>query len=170
MLRISKLADYGTVVMAVIAREPSQGFSAKTIASKTHVSLPTVSKLLKQLTHSGLLTSQRGVKGGYRLGKPAKDISLTDILMAIEGDLSLTECSHGTGLCTVEEFCVIRHNWQTISQMIKKSLSNIYLSHIAYPVSPSLRAQRAKQSRKISGLLHPSRKALGFATTASRKN
>src|ERR1700722_939699 len=114
MLRISKLADYGTVVMAVIAKEPSEGFSAKTIAQKTHLSLPTVSKLLKRLTHYGFLSSHRGVKGGYCLAKPAKDISLTDILIAIDGDLSLTECSHKTGLCTVEEFCTIRHNWQTI--------------------------------------------------------
>jgi FeS assembly SUF system regulator len=133
MLRISKLADYGTVVMAVIAREPAQGLSAKTLANKTHVSLPTVSKLLKRLTQYGLLISQRGAKGGYRLSKPAKDISLTDILMAVDGDLSLTECSHGAGLCTVEEFCVIRHNWQMISHMIKKSLGSIYLSQIAYP-------------------------------------
>lgn len=135
MLRISKLADYGTVVMGVIAREPSEGFSAKTIANKTHLSLPTVSKLLKRLTRYGLLISQRGAKGGYRLAKPAKHISLTDILMAIDGDLSLTECSHGAGLCNVEEFCVIRHNWRMISQMIKKSLSNIYLSQIADPLS-----------------------------------
>jgi FeS assembly SUF system regulator len=138
MLRISKLADYGTVVMAVIARGPTQGFSAKTIANKTHVSLPTVSKLLKHLTHYGLLTSQRGTKGGYRLAKPAQNISLTDILTAIDGDLSLTECSHGSGLCSVEEFCVIRHNWQVISQTIKKSLSNIYLSQIAYPFKGNL--------------------------------
>ncbi len=138
MLRISKLADYGTVVMAVIAREPTQGFSAKTIANKTHVSLPTVSKLLKHLTHYGLLTSQRGTKGGYRLAKPAQTISLTDILTAIDGDLSLTECSHGSGKCRVEEFCVIRHNWQVISQTIKNSLSNIYLSQIAYPFKGTL--------------------------------
>ena len=130
MLRISKLADYGTVIMAVIAKNPDHDWNAKIIAEKTHIRLPTVSKLLKRLTQFGLLSSRRGTKGGYRLAKPAEAIALTDILTAIEGEVSLTECSNHTGSCQVEAFCIMRNNWQIISQKIQQSLSHIYLSQM----------------------------------------
>ena len=68
MLRISKLADYGTVIMVYLAKHPQQLCNARDIALHTHLTVPTVSKLLKRLTAAGLVRSVGGVAGGYRFG------------------------------------------------------------------------------------------------------
>lgn len=127
MIRVSKLADYGTVIMAYMARMPSSSFTATEIASGTHVSLPTVSKLLKLLTRARLLTSQRGAHGGYILAKSIEQISLADIINALDGEVALTECSHKKGECIVEKNCAIRHQWRNISSVIYDVLQKINL-------------------------------------------
>ena len=104
MLRVSKLADYGTIIMVYLA---STQFpcSAREIARNTHLSLPTVSKLLKRLTKVGLLFSVRGANGGYELGKSAQDISLAEVIYAIDVPKGLTECSHSE--CFLQKVCKI---------------------------------------------------------------
>src|SRR5580658_7091888 len=83
MLRISKLTDYATVILARLAAEPAQRFTAAQIAAETHLAAPTVSKLLKQLHRQGLVASTRGSAGGYLLARPASDISAAQILDAL---------------------------------------------------------------------------------------
>lgn len=136
MLRISKLTDYGTVVMAYLATHSGQGHAAKEISESTHIALPTVSKLLKLLAKSGLLVAQRGAKGGYSLAMPAKNISLAQIINSLEGDIALTACSHSNGLCAVEKQCAIRSNWRTISDVLQETLSAISLIQIIKPIAP----------------------------------
>lgn len=130
MIRISKLADYGTVVMAYLARKPELSHNAKDIALATHIALPTVSKLLKALARAQLLTSQRGAKGGYLLAQTANAISLADIISALDGGVALTECSQGKGLCAVEHNCSIRRNWRNISSVISDVLEKIHLTEM----------------------------------------
>lgn len=136
MLRITKLTDYGTVVMAYLASHPEGDHAAKEIAEQTGISLPTVSKLLKLLAGKGLLNAQRGVKGGYRLAKPTHEISLAQIVHALEGDIALTACSHGNGKCAVESQCALRSNWRTISDVIQETLSAISLLQMVHPIAP----------------------------------
>ncbi len=69
MLRISRLTDYATVILASLAGGSLA--SAAEIAERTHIGLPTVSKLLKELQHAGLVRSMRGARGGYQLARPA---------------------------------------------------------------------------------------------------
>ena len=108
MLRMSKLADYGTVVMTCIARMPGRRLSAAEIAETVGLEVPTVSKLLKLLLRAGLLTSQRGARGGYGLSRAPEEISAAAIIAAIEGyPLGLTECSSMPGLCTRELSCAV---------------------------------------------------------------
>ena len=134
MLRMSKLADYGAIVMTYIAQQPERLLSAGDIAEAVRLELPTVSKLLKQLTHAGLLASRRGVAGGYRLARPAEAISVADILDAIEGrPMGLTECSSTPGLCTRELHCAVRANWQRISGAIRHILAEVTLAELAAP-------------------------------------
>ncbi len=130
MIRISKLADYGTVVMAYFARKPDLFHTAKDIAQATHVALPTVSKLLKMLARANLLNSQRGAKGGYLLARTATTISLADIINALDGDVALTECSQGKGICAVEHNCTIRKNWRDISSVIHDVLAKMPLQEM----------------------------------------
>lgn len=132
MLRISKLADYGTVIMAYFAKN-KQLFNAKEIAQQTHLSVPTVSKLLKKLTKANLLVSERGVDGGYRLQRDPKLISVAEILYAIEEDPGLTECCVHEGHCTFETVCGVKGNWGLISQAVQRALKTVSLADLASP-------------------------------------
>jgi len=135
MLRMSKLADYGTLVMTYMAQEPQQVRSALEISSAVGLELPTVSKLLKSLLRANLLLSQRGAKGGYMLARQPGRISLVEIIDAIEGYLmGLTECGSIAGLCTRESACSVRANWQRISQMIRSALEQMTLLELARPL------------------------------------
>lgn len=134
MLRLSKLADYGTVIIVHLAhRQPTQ-LSAKEIANEIHIPLPTVAKILKLFTHAGLLTSTRGAKGGYTLARDADDISVTDIIQAVDGATGLTECSIHVGECQIETVCQLRSNWQLINNVVNQALSNITLKQLAQPM------------------------------------
>lgn len=134
MLRISKLADYATLVMVHLARTDAQLQNAKEVAVMNNLAVPTVSKLLKLLATSQLLVSQLGAKGGYNLARSANEISLAQIIQAVEGGHSgLTECSHQAGECALEDVCAIRDNWQVISHAIMGALDNVSLAQLAKP-------------------------------------
>ena len=128
MFRVSKLTDYGTVMMTYLAREPNRVCNARDITLHTHVALPTVSKLLKLLTRHNLLISHRGAKGGYSLARSPEEISIAEIIDALEGDLALTECSHMEGECAIEDWCAIRGNWQLINRAVHNALRDISLA------------------------------------------
>ncbi|MBB72394.1 MAG: SUF system Fe-S cluster assembly regulator [Legionellales bacterium] len=134
MFRISKLTDYSTVVMACLAQSPGEKRNARDITEQTHLALPTVSKILKILTKAGLLVSHRGAAGGYSLSRAPEDISIAEIITAMEGGLGLTECGEQAGLCDYEELCAIRGNWHSISHMIHDSLQKISLADMAKPM------------------------------------
>lgn len=132
MLKINKLADYGLVVMSCLAHQ-STPLNARAVAESTHLSMPTVKKVLKLLAKAGLLSSLRGTQGGYALARPAEFISLARMLEALEGDMSITDCAQGPGLCSVEHFCGIRHNWKLINQLFQQTLNMITLADMLKP-------------------------------------
>jgi FeS assembly SUF system regulator len=142
MLRISRLTDYATVVLATLACEPDQRHTAASLAGRTRLGAATVSKILKQLQRSGLVVSSRGVHGGYRLGKPAQNISAAAILDALEGPLALTDCSAGSGQCEIENSCRVGRSWRRVNLAIRRSLYDVSLAQLAgleqeaQPLSP----------------------------------
>lgn len=131
MLRISKLADYAILVMVELARDEGRVTSAQALAERAHVELPTASKVLKLLAGAGLVRSQRGPSGGYRVVRPAAEITVAEIIAAIEGPIAMTECSVHEGLCSVEANCNARENWQRISRAVARALSDISLAEMA---------------------------------------
>jgi FeS assembly SUF system regulator len=131
MLRISKLADYATVVMVYLARQNDVLCNAKDIASQTHISIPTVSKLLKILTTEKLLLSVRGSSGGYRLAKTPDLISVAEILYAFEEKRGLTTCSENPDACALHQVCHIKSNWTIISHAIDAALKSVTLAALA---------------------------------------
>lgn len=133
MLRISKLADYGTVIMVYLARHAPELCNARDIALHTHLTVPTVSKILKRLTSARLLTSLRGVTGGYRLRKVPAEISITQIIYALEEQRGLTECSLQPNACSLQKVCHVQANWQIISQAIETALNGVSLEMLAKP-------------------------------------
>jgi FeS assembly SUF system regulator len=148
MLRISKMADYGTVVMAYLAERPDEAQNARDIAVHTHLALPTVSKILKLLAKGGLLLSQRGAKGGYSLARPAEKISVAEIIQVMDGKLALTECSHAAGTCSLESVCTTRSHWKVISQTIYHALAALNLSEMAKRTPLQTRVVNFTRERK----------------------
>jgi FeS assembly SUF system regulator len=131
MLRISKLTDYGTVVLACLAATPGARLTASEVAERTRLGLQTVSKLLKSFHRAGLLTSTRGARGGYQLARPAAAISAAAIIDAIEGPVAITECSGLHSMCEHETSCSTGGAWQRINLSIRRSLDEISLAQLA---------------------------------------
>ncbi len=131
MLRISKLTDYATVILGSLATAPETQRTAADLAATTHVAAPTVSKLLKQLHRAQLVTSVRGLKGGYRLARPADAITAAQILDALEGPLALTTCASKDHHCDLETTCRVGSAWQRVSVAIRGSLEEITLADLA---------------------------------------
>lgn len=136
MVRISKLTDYAVVIMAHVAKiaanYPLYVLGAREISQQTHLSLPTVSKLLKKLTKHKFLNSLRGTHGGYQLAIDPEDISIVDLIQALEGPLAITECNLGHEYCSSETQCALRKPWLSINQIISDSLSAVKLSHLVF--------------------------------------
>ncbi len=131
MLRISKLTDYATVILAHLAAQPEQRFTAAQLAGQTHVAAPTVSKLLKQLHRRHLVQSTRGLHGGYLLARPAAQITAAQILDALEGPVALTECAGNESQCCIERTCQVGRAWQRVNLAIRRSLQEITLLELA---------------------------------------
>jgi FeS assembly SUF system regulator len=131
MVRISRLTDYATVLLAALAQQPQRLQTATSLAEQTRIAAPTVSKLLKQLQRAGLVVSTRGLHGGYQLARPATEISAAAILDALEGPVALTDCSVGAGQCEIEETCRVGRVWQRLSLAIRRSLYDVSLAQLA---------------------------------------
>jgi FeS assembly SUF system regulator len=136
VLRISKLTDYGTVLLAHLAANREDVCSAADVAAATGIALPTVSKLLKSLAKSGLVTSTRGANGGYELARSPAEISAADVIDALEGPVSITECSSIDSLCEHEGVCSVGGAWQSINVAIRRALDDITLSDLLRTNSP----------------------------------
>jgi len=130
MLRMSKLTDYGTMVLAQLAASDRGLTTAGQLADATHLAQTTVSKLLKALVHAGLVLSTRGVQGGYTLARPADAISAAEILDALEGPVAITECSSSSGGCDLESFCRVGSAWQRINHSIREALDSVSLADL----------------------------------------
>ncbi|WP_106478645.1 SUF system Fe-S cluster assembly regulator [Phytohalomonas tamaricis] len=146
MLKLSKLSDYAAVVMAQIARHPNESHAAAELADDVGLPRPTVSKTLKMLLRAGLLQSRRGVQGGYQLSRPASQITVSDIIAAIDGPVAMTECSHATGDCDLAATCGVADNWQRVSIAIRQLLDSVTLAHLAQTTPIKLPMQLPIQS------------------------
>jgi FeS assembly SUF system regulator len=139
VLRISKLTDYGIVLLARFAvASPGATLTAREMAESTALPHPVVSKMLKTLAGAGLLRSHRGAKGGYSLAREPDRLSVAEILEALEGPLALMECSVGPGHCEQESSCTVRVPWQRINRAVQGALAGMTLAELAGPRAPLL--------------------------------
>ncbi len=157
MIRITREADYGILLMTGLAQTEGQPRSAAALAQQRRLPLPMVSKILKTLARSGLLNSQRGAQGGYSLARPAVDISAADIISALEGPLAITECSADAhDGCARQEHCEVSGHWPRINQAIYTALQSISLAEMSRP-DPSHPVQ-----------FHPAHRAVATISAANR--
>ena len=157
MLRISRLTDYATVILAALACEPARVQTAAALAEQTHIAAPTVSKLLKQLQRSGLVVSTRGLHGGYHLARPPAQISAAAILDALEGPVALTDCSAGHGYCEIEDSCRVGRVWQRLNLAIRRSLNDVSLAQLAGLEAAPARLPTLEREMKAVGNRTPVR-------------
>ncbi len=138
MIRITREADYGILLMSCLAQADSQSLSAAVLAQQRRLPLPMVSKILKTLARGGLLISQRGVQGGYSLARPAAEISAADIIGALEGPIAITECSRESedDCCSRQAHCEVSGHWPRINHAIHTALQNISLLEMSRPDPP----------------------------------
>jgi len=137
MIRLSRITDYGIVLMVRLAQNPDdEARNARNLASEADLPAPVVSKVLKTLAREGLLSSQRGSKGGYTLARNAEDISVPEMITALEGPISLTECTVQPGACSQESSCDVREPWQRINAAVHSALTQITLADLAAPHAP----------------------------------
>jgi len=142
MMRLSRLADFAIVLMTHMAQSPGATHSAAEMAAATRLPGPAVAKVLARLCHEGLIGSARGVKGGYRLERPAAAISVDSIVSAVDGPVALTQCitpKDGTprnatrpvSRCEVETLCRSRVGLHAINRAVRKALEDVSLADIA---------------------------------------
>ena len=136
MLRVTKLTDYGIVMMTCLARRGQATCNAREMAAEARLPVPVVSKILKLLAKEGLLESRRGINGGFGLARAPEEISVAQIIRALEGPIAVTECTDRVhGDCSLETGCPVSTNWHRINRAIFQALSTISLAEMAQPLA-----------------------------------
>lgn len=140
MIRISKLADYAVVILAELAREPAV-LSATALASATNLSETTVAKILKVLARENLLTATRGAAGGYALTRAATQITVGDIIQAMDGPMGIVDCvEESRAECQLSESCKMKTNWSLVNDSILSVLARITLADMIAAIHEAPRA------------------------------
>jgi len=133
VLKIGKLTDYGIVILNELAHAGGKKLSTEDIVSQTRLALPTVRKVMKALADSGLVITQRGAKGGYRIARAPGQIRILDVVQAFEGPVAVTECATDDTACDITDSCSLASNWGGVNQMITQVLSRVTLADIREP-------------------------------------
>lgn len=135
MLKISRLTDYGLLAAVYLARHAGQVTSAREIAEFYHLPMPVVTKVLKTLQHAALISSHRGVGGGYTFNGDPDRVTLGNLIEAFEGPWDLTECEtlddHGDATCAIRVACPSRRYMSGINRAIKGAFEQVTLADLA---------------------------------------
>lgn len=148
MIRLTNLADYAVVLMCEMSHTDER-VSAQDLSAATSIPAPTVAKILNALGRAELLKSHRGLKGGFALARGADEITVADIIEAIDGPISLTHCADtGSSDCCFDDICQMRPRWQVINSAVKGALADVKLSAIAsYGTGQDIAARFEKRAK-----------------------
>jgi len=131
MIRITKEADYAIMLLTHMAeRALGEVHAAREISSWSGIPLPMVSKILRSLARGQLVRSHRGVSGGYSLRRSADEISVAEVIRAVEGPISMVQCGVEPGACEHEPLCPTRLNWARISRQVETALEQVPISEM----------------------------------------
>jgi len=134
-MRLSRLADYAIMLMTHAAQHPAKSQTAAESAAATQLPVPTVSRVMARLCRAGLLASERGARGGYRLARPADTIPVGAIVSLFDGPVMLTRCARsGPRQCEVEALCPSRVGLQRLNLAVRKALDDVTLAELVQPV------------------------------------
>ncbi|MBV8201662.1 MAG: SUF system Fe-S cluster assembly regulator [Acidobacteria bacterium] len=155
MIRITKQTDYGIVLLTHLAAHPDRQYNAPDLAAEAHLPLPMASKILKLLAREGVLVSHRGVKGGYSLSRHPHEISMAEIIAALEGPIAITECIDEAGDCAHERLCPVRSNWHRINEALRTALQGITLAEMLHPLLHAPASRLVTLGRGAAGSTQP---------------
>ena len=132
-MRLTSLADYAVVMLTAAARHQDEGWlSASAMAEETGVPLATAQRLSGRLAAAGLLRSTRGSEGGFALARAAAEISLADIIEAVEGPIAMTSCVDAERHdCALEGGCQVRPHMGVVNGAVRGALAAVSLSSLA---------------------------------------
>ena len=131
-MKINKLTDYSIVILTnLVAKDENAKHTAKELSEFSGIPLPTVTRILKMLSNKGILESQRGAQGGYELTKNSTEVSVAEVIEAMEGPIALTECASDDCGCAFEPSCAVGKPWEKINKAGYDVLQNISLSHMS---------------------------------------
>lgn len=134
MIRITKEADYGIMLLASLAARPAgEVHTARQVAAWSSLPLPMVSKILRGLARGGILESHRGVSGGYSLDRSPEETSVAEVIRALEGPISMVQCGVEPGACEHERGCPTRVNWARINEAVEQALERVPVSEMVEP-------------------------------------
>ena len=135
MLKLSKLSDYAIVVLSRLAAERGEVLTTATLATETGIPEPTVAKVLKLLSKQKIVMSVRGASGGYMMDRCPKDITVTELITALEGPIALTECVDGGQTdCMIDSLCPLKGGWNKVNIAVKDALDKVALADLLIPV------------------------------------
>lgn len=143
-MRLTHLADYAVVLMTAAARrEVGERLSATDLSQDTGVPLPTAQKLMQQLAAGGLLVGQRGAGGGYALARPVSEITLADIVEAVEGPFTMTMCADGVNHeCLLDAHCRVKPHMGIVGDAIRNALDAVSLDQLSSPAQAGAQTRR----------------------------
>ena len=132
MLRLSKKADYALLAMRHLAARADQGaLSARELAEEYAIPPELLAKVLQKLVRARLLVSHQGIKGGYGLGRAPAQISVADVIQAVDGPLTVTACSEVDHSCDQYSKCNIRDPLWRIKDRIVGALASTSVAELA---------------------------------------
>lgn len=128
MIKLHNLTDYAVILLTSFDEARDSISSAAQLSDKTGLSLPTVSKILKLLAGANILRAERGKNGGYRLNRPFAQITMAEVIEAIQGPVAVTACADGASdSCALSSRCHMNGRWSIVNTAIRGALENISL-------------------------------------------
>ena len=136
MIKLSKLSDYAIVVLSQLAAEQGELLTASELAVKTSIPEPTVAKVLKLLSKSEIINSWRGVRGGYNMTRAPKEITVAELIEALEGPILITSCADHQveSDCNIAGICPMHGKWARVNMVVKDALGTLVLSDLLVPM------------------------------------
>lgn len=147
MIKIGKLADYALLITDYLISTSDTLCTNEDVSQATHLPLSTVRKLLKKLVDARIVISYRGVNGGYRLSGSPEDISIAQVIIAVEGPIAVTQCASTREVCSYAGECNLKENWGVINKFFIDTLSSISLAAMSRTISSNILEFRPHSTR-----------------------
>jgi Rrf2 family protein len=131
-MQITRQADYALRAMLYLAQmEPTQRAATSQIAEEQHIPPSFLAKIISQLSIAGLIHTSRGARGGVSLARTPEEITILEVVEAIDGPISLNECTHSTSSCAFGDTCPLRPLWcETQAELVQRLRSTTFATFV----------------------------------------